>query len=134
MSGHAKSPEDLHSHRCVTVRHPTTGKLVPWTFQRGKKIVAIDVIGTLTTNDTDTQRQAVLQGIGIGQLASFFAFPHLEDGSLQPLLMNYVAPPIDIFLCMANRKRTPKRINALFDFLDERLRRHPDFQPRPLRN
>jgi hypothetical protein len=37
--------------------------------------------------------QTVLQGIGIGQLASFFGFPHLEDGSLQPLLMNYVAAP-----------------------------------------
>jgi hypothetical protein len=27
-----------------------------------------------------------------------------------PLLMNYVAAPIDIFLCMANRTRPPTRI------------------------
>jgi DNA-binding transcriptional LysR family regulator len=124
-----KDPDDLRGHRCVVLRHPVDGKTLPWTFQVGKQVIAIDVSASLITNDTDTQRQAVLYGIGIGQLASFFVRPHLRDGTLKSLLMNYVAPPIDVYLCMANRTTIPKRTAALFNFLETQLSRHPDFQP-----
>jgi DNA-binding transcriptional LysR family regulator len=127
--GCPKSPEDLLGHRCVVLRHPVDGKTLPWTFQVRKEIIAIDVSGSLITNDTDTQRQAVLHGIGIGQLANFFVRSHVRNGTLTPLLMNYVAPPINVYLCMANRATIPKRTTALFEFLETRLSRHPDFQP-----
>jgi len=129
--GSPKTPEDLRRHHCVTLRHPTTGKLLPWSFQRGKKIVAVDAPGTLTVNDTDTQRQAVLNGVGIGQLASFFVYPHVKQGRLKTLLMGYVAPPIDIYLCMENRTKIPKRVTALFDFVYHELSTHEDFKPLP---
>jgi len=131
--GYPKTPEDLRRHRCVTLRHPTTGKLLPWTFQRGKKIIAVDALGTLTVNDTDTQRQAVLHGVGIGQLASFFVYPHVKQGMLKTLLMGYVAPPIDIYLCMENRTKIPKRVTALFDFVHQALSSHEHFRPLPIR-
>lgn len=127
--GRPKTPQDLRAHRCVVLRHPVDGKTLPWTFQDGKQVIAIDVTGSLVTNDTDTQRQAVLHGIGIGQLASFFVRSHVRDGSLKPLLMNYVAPPINVYLCMANRATVPKRTTALFEFLEKKLSRHPDFAP-----
>jgi DNA-binding transcriptional LysR family regulator len=132
-NGHPKTPEDMRHHRCVVLRHPLSGKMLPWTFQRGRKIIALDVAGSLTTNDTDTQRQAVLQGIGVGQLASFFAAPHIRDKTLKTLLMGYVAPPISIYLCMANRSRIPKKTTVLFEFLERELSRHPDFQHNSLR-
>lgn len=129
QKGRPESPQDLHGHRCVVLRHPVDGKTLPWTFQMDKQVVAIDVYGSLITNDTDTQRQAVLHGLGIGQIASFFVRSHLRDGTLKPLLMTYVAPPINIYLCMANRAAIPKRTTALFEFLEPRLSRHPDFKP-----
>jgi LysR family transcriptional regulator for bpeEF and oprC len=129
QNGRPNNPEELRAHRCVVLRHPVTGKTLPWTFQVEKEVIAIDVSGSLITNDTDTQRQAVLHGIGIGQLASFFVRSHVRDGTLKPLLMNYVAPPISVYLCMANRATVPKRTTALFEFVETRLRRHPDFQP-----
>ena len=128
-NGRPKNPEDLRAHRCVVLRHPVDGKTLPWTFQVGKQVIAIDVSGALITNDTDTQRQAVLHGLGIGQIASFFVRSHVRDGTLKLLLMNYVAPPIDVYLCMVNRPAIPKRTNALFEFLEMRLSRHPDFKP-----
>jgi DNA-binding transcriptional LysR family regulator len=129
QNGGPKSPEDLRGHRCVVLRHPVDRKNLPWTFQVGKQVIAIDVSGSLITNDTDTQRQAVLHGIGIGQLASFFVRSHVQDGTLKPLLMSYVAPPIDVYLCMAKRATIPKRTTVLFEFLETRLSRHPDFRP-----
>jgi DNA-binding transcriptional LysR family regulator len=129
QKGGPKTPENLRDHRCVALRHPVDGRTLPWTFQIGKQVVAIDVTGNLVTNDTDTQRQAVLHGFGIGQLASFFVRSHVRDGSLKPLLMNYVAPPIKVYLCMANRLTIPKRTKVLFEFLEKRLSSHPDFRP-----
>ena len=129
QKGRPKNPEDLRAHRCVVLRHPVDGKTLPWTFQVGKQVVAIDVSGALITNDTDTQRQAVLNGLGIGQIASFFVRSHVRDGTLKLLLMNYVAPPINVYLCMTNRPAIPKRTSALFEFLESRLSRHPDFRP-----
>jgi LysR family transcriptional regulator for bpeEF and oprC len=129
QKGRPKNPEDLRAHRCVVLRHPVDGKTLPWTFQVGKQVVAIDVSGALITNDTDTQRQAVLNGLGIGQIASFFVRSHIRDGTLKLLLMNYVAPPINVYLCMTNRPAIPKRTSALFEFLESRLSRHPDFRP-----
>jgi DNA-binding transcriptional LysR family regulator len=131
--GTPKTMDDLHNHRCVMQRHPVDGKIMPWTFRRHKKLVSLNIAGGLITNDTDTQRQAVLQGIGIGQLASFFASSHIRAGRLEPILIGYTAPPIPISLCMARRTRIPRRNRTLVDFIYQELRKHPDFQPIALR-
>jgi DNA-binding transcriptional LysR family regulator len=120
--------EDLHHHRCVTLRHPRTGKIMPWIFQQEDRRVTVQIAATLTTNDTDAQRQAVLQGAGIGQLASFFVSPHVRAGHLQPLLLGYIAPPINFYLYMPRRTHIPKKTRVLADFLYDEFKRHPDFQ------
>jgi DNA-binding transcriptional LysR family regulator len=131
--GKPRTMNDLNKHRCVTLRHPRTGKIMPWTFRSGDKSVTLDIAGYLTTNDTDTQRQAVLEGIGIGQLASFFVSPHLRAGRLEPLLIGYIAPPIRFYLYMPRRTKIPKKTRVLADHLYRALSHHPDFQPVDLR-
>ncbi len=125
--------EDLKQHRCVALRHPRTGKIMPWTFRSGDGVVTLDLEGCLTTNDSDTQRQAVLSGIGIGQLASFYVAPNVAAGKLTPLLMGYTAPPYHFFLYMLKRTKIPLKTRVLADFLYRELRKHPDFQPARLR-
>lgn len=127
--GSPRTMEDLHHHRCVALRHPRTGKIMPWTFQRDGETVTLDLPGCLTTNDTDTQRQSVLAGIGIGQLASFFVRSHVQAGRLEPLLIGYVAPPINFYLYMPRRTQIPKKTRVLADHLYREMRKHPDFQP-----
>lgn len=131
--GVPQTVEDLHQHRCVTLRHPHTGKIMPWTFQNGKEIVTLDIQGALATSDTDTQRQAVLAGAGIGQLASFFVSPQAAAGRLKPLLIGYVAPPISFYLYLPRRSKIPRKTRALADFLYGALRRNKDFEPMKLR-
>ena len=127
--GYPQNIDALHEHRCVTLRHPATGKVMPWTFQQDQQAVTLNVASALATNDTDTQRQAVLEGIGIGQLASFFVRPQIRAGRLVPLLLAYVAPPINFFLYMQRRTQIPKKTRVLADHLYREIKRHPDFQP-----
>jgi DNA-binding transcriptional LysR family regulator len=127
--GIPSSIEGLHDHRCVGLRHPRTGKIMPWTFRTDTGVVALDINCDLITNDTDTQRQAVLHGVGIGQLASFFVSPHVRENNLVPLLMGYVAPPIHFHLYMLRRTQMPRKTRVLADFLYKEFRKHPDFKP-----
>lgn len=127
--GAPKNMDELRWHRCVALRHPRTGKIMPWNFTDGTNAVTLDIAGCMTTNDTDTQRQAVLQGAGIGQLASFFVSPHVREGRLTPLLIGYTAPPINFYLYMPRRTKIPRKTRVLADHLYRSIRRHPDFRP-----
>jgi DNA-binding transcriptional LysR family regulator len=120
--------DDLHRHRCVALRHPRTGKIMPWTFRQGDQVVTLDVQACLTTNDTDTQRQAVLEGAGIGQLSSAFVAGPLRTGRLTPLLLGYTAPPILFHLYFPRRENIPRKTRVLADFLYEAFRKNPDFE------
>lgn len=126
--GVPQTHEDLQNYRCVLLRHPHDGKIMPWEFQRGKnQVTTLNTLSGLTTNDIDTQRQAVLDGIGIGQLASFYASSLLRSGRLIPINIGYIADPIPLYLCTARSIRTTKRIRVLVDLLYRGLKQHPDF-------
>jgi LysR family transcriptional regulator for bpeEF and oprC len=127
--GTPRTVEELRNHRCVHLRDPRTGKIYPWRFQRGDQVTTIDVHAALTVNDTETHRRAVLNGAGIGQLASFFVARHFRANRLKPLLMGFLAPPIDIYLYLQRRAQQPKKNSVVADFLMEELRNHPDLQP-----
>ncbi|MBL0421937.1 LysR family transcriptional regulator [Ramlibacter sp. AW1] len=124
--------EDLRHHRCVHLRHHRTGKNLPWTFQRGDEVVTLDLPGALTVDDTESHRRAVLNGAGIGQLASFFVAPQVRSGHLQALGgLGYTAPPIGLYLYLPNRLHMPRKNRLLADFLYDQLTRHPDLQAAP---
>jgi len=127
--GTPRTMEDLKKHRCVNLRDPITGKIYPWTFRHRGRLMTLGLPASLTVNDTETHRRAVLNGAGIGQLASFFAAPHLRTNRLKQLLIGYVSAPIDIYLYVPRRDQMPRKNRLLADFLFEELRNHPDLQP-----
>lgn len=126
-NGTPKTLDDLRSHRCVTLRNPRTGKILPWEFQQGDEAMTLDVAGALITNDTETQRRAVLKGAGIGQLAGFFVAPQLKDGKLTRLLTDYISYSLELYIYTPGGRNVPKRTRVLVDFLYNRLSRHSDF-------
>jgi len=127
--GVPRTMEDLKTHRCVNLRDPGTGKIYPWTFRHREEVMTLDVHAGLTVNDTETHRRAVLNGAGVGQVASFFAAPHFRSRRLKPLLIGYVSAPIDIYLYIPRRNQMAKKNCLVADFLLEELRNHPDLQP-----
>jgi DNA-binding transcriptional LysR family regulator len=125
--GIPRTIDDLGDHRSVMVRNGRTGKVNHWVFHaRDHKITTVEVEGTLTVNDTETQRRTVLLGAGIGQLASFFVAPNIRAGNLVPLLTEFDCPPINIYIYMPQRAELPRRARAVSDFFTEKLQRHPD--------
>jgi DNA-binding transcriptional LysR family regulator len=119
--GTPKSIGDLHLFSCTAFRHIGTGKVVPWEFMSGDQLQYVDLPCAFITNDVDAEASAVLQGLGIGQLASFIAAPHILAGRLKPLFLEAMTQRYALYLYYASREHLPLRVQLLRDFLIEKL-------------
>lgn len=116
------SPQALTRHRCVGLRHPRTGRIWPWTFQQGNRTLTVEPTMALLTPDPAVQRQLVLHGAGIAQLADYFARPYLASGELVDVPLGYAGPRIDVHVFMPQRDQVPRRTRLLRDFLYDGLK------------
>lgn len=124
LRGHGtpESPQALLQHRCIGLLHPRTGRVWPWTFQADGRLLTLEPPLVLLTQDPAVQRQLVLSGAGIAQLADYFARPYLRSGVLVELPVGYAGPHIDVHIFMPRRDHVPKRSRLLSDFLFEGLK------------
>jgi DNA-binding transcriptional LysR family regulator len=101
-------PDELHRHRLVT--NTAAPQLNHWPFVVDGKPVKLAVEGFWRTNDTGLAANMVLQGLGIGRLATVAAEPLVRQGQLVPVLAECVEmQPVPIYAVMAStRQRLPK--------------------------
>lgn len=119
--GAPRTIDELAQHRCTGFRRANTGKLAQWQFGIGDEIVYRDVPPAICVNDTEMETQAVLSGLGIGQLGSFNAVSHIRAGRLLPLLTQHVSVHGGVYIYYANRTEQPLRVRTFIDFMVERL-------------
>jgi len=121
------SIEELGRHRCTGYRRANTGKLAQWLFQMGDEIVYRDVPAVVCVNDTEVETQAVLSGIGIGQLGSFNATPFIRSGRLIAMLPQHTAEYGAITIYYGHRTEQPMRVRVFIDFMIERMANNTHF-------
>jgi DNA-binding transcriptional LysR family regulator len=120
-NGAPRTIDELDQHRCTGYRRANTGKLAQWQFQMGNEIVYRDVPPAICVNDTEMETQAVLSGLGIGQLGSFNAMPHIRSGRLIALLTQHISEYGTIYIYYGHRTEQPLRVKTFIDFMIERL-------------
>ncbi|MEI2417882.1 LysR family transcriptional regulator [Orrella sp. JC864] len=125
--GAPRTLDELMQHRCTGYRRANTGKLAPWEFRVGQETVYREVPAVLCANDLQAETEAVLAGLGIGQLASFSAAPHLRAGRLVPLLTRHVAEHDAFYVYYRRRTEQPLRARAFIEFMVQRLAGNRDF-------
>lgn len=125
--GAPRTIEDLDQHRCTGYRRANTGKLAQWQFQIGDEIVYRDVPSAICVNDTEIETQAVLSGLGIGQLGSFDAIPHIRSGRLVALLTQHITEYGTIYIYYRHRTDQPLRVKTFIDFMIERIAGNRNF-------
>jgi DNA-binding transcriptional LysR family regulator len=126
-NGAPRTIEELDQHRCTGYRRANTGKLAQWQFRIGDEIVYRDVPAALCVNDTEMETQAVLSGLGIGQLGSFNATTHIQSGRLIPLLTQHVTEYGAIYIYYRHRTEQPLRVKIFIDFMIERMADNRNF-------
>jgi len=115
-------PSDLAKHQCLLVRTPEGTVLDLWRHVRSEEAEQVAVRGWLVSESRDYVLQAVLDGQGVGRFADVSVWPHVKEGVLQPVLVDWDSrdsPPFSA-LYRSDTKRDPE-IQAFVSFLGELL-------------
>jgi DNA-binding transcriptional LysR family regulator len=83
----------------------------PWVFQ---------AVGQWRTNDTNMAATMVLQGLGIGRLATLVGDTLVQQGLLVPVLETYTDPqPVPVYAITAGGRHRLPKIRACIDYWAE---------------
>jgi DNA-binding transcriptional LysR family regulator len=129
--GHPASRSDLLKRPITALIDRNTGRPWPWMFSDGDQIVPANP--AFVTDDPETECEAVVAGIGIGQLPGHLALPLLREGALTPLLDRLRPQASTMYVYRAHRTPVPRRVQLVFDALCKILadcEEAPEISPR----
>lgn len=114
-AGLPQHPDELHQHRLIS--NTAAPHLNRWPFVVDGTPCRRTIDGYWRTNDTGLAANMVLQGLGIGRLATIAALPLVEQGRLVPVLSGFVDPqPVPLYAVTASARHRLPKIRACIDF------------------
>ena len=123
-AGTPARPEDLARHRLVTNSAATHLNL--WPFVVDGRPLQWPAEGHWRTNDTGLAAEMVLDGLGIGRLASLVGRRLVAEGRLVPVLEGFVDPqPVPVHAVLAGARQRLPKIRACLDWWGEWFAAHP---------
>lgn len=115
QAGVPAHPDDLAQHQLVT--NSAAPHLNDWPFMIDGRPVKRAVQGDWRCNDTGLAAGMVLQGLGIGRLATVAADPLVKAGQLVPVLAAWVdRDPVPLHAVMASTRQRLPKIRACVDY------------------
>ena len=98
----------------------STGRPWPWTLRGEREILPARTV--FVTDDTQAECDAVLAGLGIGQMAGVLVAPHLRRGTLKEVLPELAPKPWPLAVYRVQRQPVPARVRLVYEALVEGLR------------
>ncbi|ATC25537.1 LysR family transcriptional regulator [Caulobacter vibrioides] len=115
--GRPERPQDLIRHRCINMRHETSGSLYAWEFERLGKSLRVRVEGQLTFNNSYAMIDAAVSGFGIAYVPESTVEMHLASGALEQVLDEW-SPLFDgYFLYYPSRRQNLLPFQMIVDTL-----------------
>jgi DNA-binding transcriptional LysR family regulator len=117
--GRPEHPRDLLNHACLRGRF-SSGAMMPWEFERDGEVVRVDPSGPLLVQAgaaTDLAVEAAIAGTGIIYLFEDWLRPHLDSGTLEPVLEPWWQRFSGPFLYYPGRRLLPAPLRAFIDFI-----------------
>jgi DNA-binding transcriptional LysR family regulator len=117
-AGLPAQPEALREHRLITNTNVTM--LNQWPFVVKGKATVFAAEGHWRTNDTNMAATMVLQGLGIGRLATLVGDVLVQQKVLVPVLEKFVDPrPVPVYAVTAGGRHRLPKIKACIDYWAE---------------
>jgi len=117
--GRPQHPRDLFNHACLRGRFGS-GAMMPWEFERDGEVVRVDPSGPLLVQigaATDLAVDAAIAGTGVICLFEDWLRPHLDRGTLEPVLEPWWQRFSGPFLYYPGRRLLPAPLRAFVDFI-----------------
>lgn len=119
--GRPGHPRELPGHACLRGRF-ASGAMILWEFERDGEIVRVEPSGPLIVRvgaATDLAVDAAVGGTGIIQLFEDWLRPHLDGGTLEPVLEPWWPRFPGPFLYYPSRRHLPAPLRAFVDFIGD---------------
>ncbi|OGB14904.1 MAG: LysR family transcriptional regulator [Burkholderiales bacterium RIFCSPHIGHO2_12_FULL_67_38] len=117
-AGLPRHPDELREHRLIV--NSAAPHLNHWPFIVDGAPVRLTAEGYWRANDTGLAANMVLQGLGIGRLATVAADPLVRQGRLVPVLADCIDPqPVPVYAVIASARQRLPKIKACIDFWAE---------------
>ncbi|HEY6643123.1 LysR family transcriptional regulator [Povalibacter sp.] len=126
--GAPQIPENLAHHNCLSFSDPTL-TTEQWRFERDGRSSVVKATGSLRASSNELLKLAALQGQGVVLQPSFNVSNELRDGSLLPLLTDYDAGALGIYVVYPNRKHQTAKVRSFIDTLIGRWGNNSDQDP-----
>jgi LysR family transcriptional regulator for bpeEF and oprC len=127
--GTPQSPSELKDHVCLSYRRPRNGQIRQWRFKRGKgNEKATDTLapgGDMVFNSGEALIAAAASGLGLAQVAEYYARPEIDAGRLIEVIRGHRAHAHDISIIFQQRRRIAPRLRVFVDFLVDMFDRPP---------
>lgn len=118
--GRPEHPRDLVRHRCINMRHETSGSLYAWEFEKDGQALRVRVGGQLSFNNSYAMIDAAVSGFGIAYVPESIVPTQLASGALEQVLDDW-SPLFDgYFLYYPNRRQNLLVFQILVDALRHR--------------
>lgn len=115
--GEPHTPQDLMKHQCIHFLDSTTGRLMPWDFERSGEGVQIRPPAGLSFNQGESRLAAAVMGLGIYRGIRLNLDRLLAAGALKLVLQDWVTPSPPIYIAYEHHRNLSSRVRAFVDFM-----------------
>lgn len=115
-------PNELErNHRVVSYLSARTNRPVPMHFSNGAEKVELVGSRLFGVNESNAHLASGLAGLGVLQTFAYTARPHIESGSLVPILENWQPDPYPFYVVYPPNRHLSNRLRVFIDWIADRF-------------
>ena len=127
-AGRPKHPRDLADHRALVYTYSRNG--TTWRFRHPRRgEFSLVAPAALRANNADLFMPVLREGVGLALQPEFLVWEDLQSGALETVLDDWQVPPIALHIDTPPGRRRPARVQALIDYLADRIAAAPWAEP-----